>query len=303
MRLALAAALVAAFVAPLAAQPSLFAPVDGARIVLDDRQQEILGLLEGELGVDAVEIVRVDDAALTGGADLRIDLLSVEVLFSAVSVATRPSGHVSWYGRASGPTGATWGALVTRDGMVTGEIHFGGRVYPVRPLTGGLHAVARKSMAAYQAHPEGYEAFVESNRERLAAERAEDQARLAAQPRSASMTTTVDVLVPYTTNVAAAYADPFALAQSFVDVTNAAYDNSGLPDLDIRLVDAYATPFASSGNLETDLNNVTGTTDGIMDEVHARRTAYGADLVALLSGTNTFGFCGIAFVNSSAASG
>ncbi|MEM7786479.1 MAG: zinc-dependent metalloprotease family protein [Bacteroidota bacterium] len=296
------------------AQPSLFTPLDGARVALDARQSQFLTAFETERGVEAVDLVQAEASRLRSASALRIALPDAEVVLQTVRVVTHPSGHISWTGRAEGDAAAaSWAVLVMRDGQITGEVHADGEFYPVRPLTGGLHAVAKKSLAAYRTHPEGYEAFVAAHRDEIAAERAAEATALAHQHRHgdghrhgnghrhASSTTTVDVIVPYTTNITAVYADPFALAQSFVDITNVAYDNSGLADLELRLVNAYETPHATTGNLQTDLENIRGTTDGISDEVHTRRTAYGADLVALISGTNTSGFCGIAYVNASSS--
>ena len=294
---------VAALAAPASAQAPLFSSTDAARLDLSARQAELLTSLHGERGVESVEVVRADASLLSSGGPLRLALPGAEVVLDRLSATPRENGTLSWSGRASRPGLDAWAVLVSRKGQITGSVWVGGYEYPLRPLTGGLHAVARKSLAEYQAHPDGYGTFVESNRERIAAERAAE-ARQAPAPRSGArrVTATVDVLVPYTPNVSAAIADPVALVQSFVDYANLTYDNSGLADLELRLVHAYETADASSGNLETDLYAVQGTADGTYDEVHVYRDAYGADLVALISGTNTSGTCGIGFVNASAAS-
>ncbi|MEO0557418.1 MAG: zinc-dependent metalloprotease family protein, partial [Bacteroidota bacterium] len=309
MRALLAAALAVLCAAPALAQTPLFTPVNGTqRLALAPQQSHYLRALESELGIEAVDLVTADVRQLDAKATLELALPGVTVTLEAISATPRATGHLSWAGRAETGSGiSAWAVLVERDGQITGEIHTGGYVYPVRPLTGGLHAVARKSMAEYQTHPDGYDAFVEANEERITLEReaeAHAHAHGAHTPRSGArrVTATVDVLVPYTTNVTAAIADPVALAQSFVDYSNLTYDNSGLPDLELRLVAAYETPFASSGDLEDDLTNIRGTADGISDEVHVWRDAYGADLVALIAATNTFGLCGIAYVNSSSTS-
>ena len=52
--------------------------------------------------------------------------------------------------------------------------------------------------------------------------------------------------------------------------------------------------YAHSGNFSTDLNRLTGTSEGYMDDVHALRDAYGADMVSLwVEGGQ---YCGIGWV-------
>ena len=57
--------------------------------------------------------------------------------------------------------------------------------------------------------------------------------------------------------------------------------------------------YTESGNLETDLNAITSATDGLMDAVHARRNAVGADLVKLVVGNTAGGACGVAWLLTS----
>ena len=282
------------------AQSALFAPLDGARVSLDAQQAQFLTSLETERGVDAVDLVTAEASRLGSASELRIALPDTEVVLRTVASMPRRSGHLSWVGRSGTGPEAAWAFLVTRDGQITGEVHHGGYVYPVRPLTGGVHAVARKSMADYQMHPDDYAAFLEADRPRLEMLM---QAEAEASPaRRSAATTVIDVLVPYTEDVDAALADPVALAQSFVDYTNTAYSNSDI-DLELNMVNAYETPYTYSGSLSTDLGRLRNGTDGNMDEAHRIRESYGADLVALITGTHTFGVCGIGYVNAGYGTG
>lgn len=63
--------------------------------------------------------------------------------------------------------------------------------------------------------------------------------------------------------------------------TNLAYELSGITQR-LRLVHTAELSYAESGSLRTDLERLTETSDGKMDQVHAWRDRYGADLVSLL---------------------
>eukprot|EP00588_Corethron_pennatum_P013123 CAMPEP_0194265496 /NCGR_PEP_ID=MMETSP0169-20130528/717_1 /TAXON_ID=218684 /ORGANISM="Corethron pennatum, Strain L29A3" /LENGTH=853 /DNA_ID=CAMNT_0039005969 /DNA_START=87 /DNA_END=2644 /DNA_ORIENTATION=- len=86
--------------------------------------------------------------------------------------------------------------------------------------------------------------------------------------------------------------------RSLVDLavfeTNQAYVDSHI-DIELRLVHAYREPTyveASSDAFNAALSAIRSTFDGIMDDVHDKRTLYGADLVALLIDDEEY--CGLA---------
>lgn len=72
---------------------------------------------------------------------------------------------------------------------------------------------------------------------------------------------------------------------AFVDV-NQAYSTAGV-NTHIRIV-GYVPVFyleQINGDPDADLDSLTGTADGILDEIHALRDAYAADLVVLVAGS------------------
>ena len=84
-----------------------------------------------------------------------------------------------------------------------------------------------------------------------------------------------------------------------ISETNTAYDLSGV-NTELRLVHSYLHPNyteASSDTFGTALDDITGTSDEKMDDVHAKREQYGADLVALLIDGSQY--CGIAWLGPS----
>ena len=69
-----------------------------------------------------------------------------------------------------------------------------------------------------------------------------------------------------------------------IEETNTAYTLAGAT-AQLNLVHAYQDPNyveASSNAINTALSNIRSTNDGIIDDVHTKRTQYGADVVAMI---------------------
>ena len=78
--------------------------------------------------------------------------------------------------------------------------------------------------------------------------------------------------------------------------TNQAYADSGI-NTELRLVHEYRDETyveSSASAFSRALNDITGTTDGVMDDVHTKREFWGADIVALIIDDSQY--CGIAWV-------
>ncbi|OZC01801.1 hypothetical protein BSZ36_01635 [Rubricoccus marinus] len=302
------AVLLLAAASSAAAQPALFAPSASKAGDLTPRQSQIFEILSAEPGVQAVEIVRADASLLAASGDVQISVLGLDIVLQTRSAERRASELLSWSGvedtaGKAAPDAAT-AVLVERGSMITGTIWAGGFVYDVRPLTGGLHAVSRKAPEAFRDHGDDYDEFEREEKERLERERVAPAPGTPPAPEASSvqlgvsMVPNVDVIMPYTTNITAAYADPEALAQAAIDASNMTYANTGL-SLRLRLVYAYETPFASSANSGDDLADLRDPSDGRFDEVHGLRDAFGGDMVAMLG--ESAGGCGVGYVNSNAA--
>lgn len=81
--------------------------------------------------------------------------------------------------------------------------------------------------------------------------------------------------------------------------TNTAYTGSGVTTK-LRLVHAYREDNyveASADAFSAALNAITGKSDGVMDDVHAKRDKYGADIVALIIHDSQY--CGVAWLGPS----
>ncbi len=103
-----------------------------------------------------------------------------------------------------------------------------------------------------------------------------------------------DILIVYTptvTNLVGGESAIAALANMAVDETNICYANSGV-HLQGRLVHHQELNDLESPSMPYDLNRFSGKIDGFMDEVHALRDYYYADIVSLWGDYSDY--CGIA---------
>jgi hypothetical protein len=118
-------------------------------------------------------------------------------------------------------------------------------------------------------------------------------------PRGSELTE-IDVLIVYTPGALTAVGgnpnSMIAAMQSWENNTNTAYNNSGVEQR-IRIVHLAPTTYVeSTTNMGTDLSRLRNNGDGQIDEVHALRNQYGADLVHLVTRQAVAGTCGIAYL-------
>jgi len=169
--------------------------------------------------------------------------------------------------------------MVRNGDKITGNVHFEGVWYQIRPLHSGGHAIVavdRKAMPPD--HPREY-------------------ANLPVIPmprRSAPLEkvdTVIRVLVNYTASAAAASGDIVGLINLAVVESNQGYTNSDV-FIDMELAGQGQTTYTESGDFDTDLTRYRTPGDGFMDEIHTTRDSVAAD-VALLVINNT-AYCGLA---------
>jgi hypothetical protein len=105
-----------------------------------------------------------------------------------------------------------------------------------------------------------------------------------------------DVMLLYTTTAKSSYGSIAATEAALLDsmvATNQAYIDSQV-DVQLNVVHIAEVNYSETGDISTSLQDLRKTTDGYMDEVHAWRNTYGADLVQLITmDTNN---CGIAYL-------
>ena len=221
--------------------------------------------------------------------------------FGNLEIEQHAEHEYSIYARSASPPSEV--SLVVMGQDVVGTITHGNDTFEVRPLGGGRTAVYRRD----DSHWSGPECGVvhrpisisdyRRHRESAAAAPAPvpvpgSPAESHAAPDSGEV---IDVLVAYTERArrAACRAGNIdARIRQFFNDTNRYYANSRIQPR-IRLVHSYQTEYTQAEKLQDDLNRFRIPDDGYMDDVHALRNRYGADLAALLVGRRS-DFCGIA---------
>jgi hypothetical protein len=174
--------------------------------------------------------------------------------------------------------------LVKDGDMITGNVHYQGDWYQIRPLKSGGHAlVAVDQKAMPPDHPPAY-------------------AGLPVRPmqaRPAKANTVIRVMVHYTAAAASASGNISSLIDLAVAESNQGYTNSGVT-ITLQLATKAQVTYTESGNFTTDLSRYRGTADGYMDSIHTTRNSVTADVGVLL--INNTQYCGLASGIGSTAS-
>lgn len=169
--------------------------------------------------------------------------------------------------------------LVNNGGRITGNVHYNGEWYKIRPLHTGDHAIVAVDFSAMPPdHPAEY-----------------GQLRTVRMPnRPASLTkadTVIRVMVNYTPAAASASGDINGLITLAVAEANQSYTNSGVL-IDLILANKSQTTYTESGSFSTDLSRYRSTTDSYMTAIHTTRNSSTADVAVLL--INNSSSCGLA---------
>jgi hypothetical protein len=226
---------------------------------------------------------------LAPGLDLHAQL--VDSYFS-------DSGNLVWSGIIADRDSAPFSAdtlrfdpldsvmLVKSGDKITGNVHFDGVWYKIRPLRTGGHAIVEVDPAALPAeHPPEY-----------------DRLRTVRMPETDPLLkadTPIRVMVHYTAAAANASGSISSLIDLAVAETNQGYTNSGVL-IDVILAHKGQVTYTESGNFSTDLSRYRGTSDGFMDSIHTTRNSVAADIGLLI--INNGSFCGLASGIGSTAS-
>ncbi len=207
--------------------------------------------------------------------------------------------RTAYFGRLEGADAAEM-VLVVRNGVVAGSLRGGGKLFQIRFAGGNVHEVQEIDPDLLPPESDPLPAIEEGPGAGGAVWAVWESGATAADDG-----TQIDVLVAYTANARAAAGGTdaiLALIDLGIAETNQAYLNSGAVQR-VRLVGTVEVAYSESGDIGDDLNRLRVTADGNMDEVHALRDTYGADLVHLVVNN---GGCGIAYamdeVSSSFAS-
>ncbi len=228
-------------------------------------------------------------------------------LFGEAVVAVRDriehSGDdtVSWIGHVSGTPGERV-VLTERKGAFAGRIDYDGRTFEISRSPDGALMVSELDPAAlpeeepfHLPHAPGGPPHVHGAAKPVAA-------AVAGAPIQQ------DLLVAYTDDACRAAGGDGSSSCSQVEAgianavadMNAAYVASEV-NITVNLVGMVLTQYDEGSKSASDmLDELRRTSDGHMDELHTARDDYGADLLALITGSGG-GYCGIAYVGASAS--
>ena len=185
--------------------------------------------------------------------------------------------------------------LVVKGQVLVGSIRYGHTLYEIKPSGGSGYELTEVDANAL---PSDHYPVSVSQQELDAADQLAGLLGIAQVPGvDADTGTVIDVMVVYTTaakNANGGQSGIEALIALGISLANQAFINSQI-GTQFRLVHAAEVSYAESGNYNTDLTRLRSTNDGFMDEVHAWRNTFKADLVALIE-DNLGGACGVAYV-------
>jgi hypothetical protein len=278
--------------------PLEIASIHGASLSLDTSFQALLD----NPTTASLQVVRANADMVTRKAEtLRLNLgEGLDFRVHQVRSYVNNFGNLVWYGIIEDQQGAPIvpfsadslkfdpinSVMLVRDGQtITGNVHFGGELFKIRPLKTGDHAIAAVDFSSLPPdHPAEY-------------------ADLPTYKMPATITaqadTVIRAMVNWTPSAASASGNISALVDLAVAEANQGYTNSGVL-IDLILASKSQVTYTESGSFSTDLSRYRGTTDGYMDSIHTTRNSVAADVGLLV--INNSSSCGLASGIGSTAS-
>ena len=250
----------------------------------------------GPLSLDAGQLTAIGNSldsagGVSGQSSLTITLnLFDDATYTGIieHVETTDSGYAAWGSVEGVPLGTV--TLVVNGDVIAGTVRSPLGVYDIGMVSDGSYIVSEidESKLPRPAEPPGADD--------------EDEGPSGASGSSTSTATTtddgsvVDVMVVHTQK-ARHRAGGDAAFRTRMDLweaeTNQALTNSGaIPRIDI--VHLHETSYPSGSDTYDTRSRLSGTTDGYMDEIHALRDTYAADLVHFVDVEPDY-FCGYAY--------
>lgn len=232
------------------------------------------------LGSDSLTLNLFDDVVVTAVRDRLVD---------------KVKGSTTWIGHVEGePESEVF--LTVRGKTLSGTVQVGGDTYEIE-FKGGKYDITQVDPDKNPEHSQSktVEEFLATGGQVSTGPTTNTSPTTSA----ATAGTVIDLMVAYTPKAkanASGQAGIEAKIANAVAKANQAYINSQI-DMQLNLVAMVETNYAETGNMSTSLTDLTGTSDGKMDEVHTLRNQYGADQVALVTADTNY--CGIAYVMTS----
>ena len=285
----------------------------GARVEFSSIPSETLDALRDDPSAAALRVGMANPDAVRNARALSLALPGLTsddgpgqvVSFGALEISERSEHDYSVYGRDAATQSEV--SLVVMGQDVVGTVTHGGDTWDLRPLGGGLTAVYRRDHSRFppgsecgvsggHLTPAPREPGIAPKRGTGIGTRDDDEPfppDAGASTAPADSGDVIDVLVAYTPSARTRAGNIDALIRLFFDDTNRYFANS-LIQPRVRLVHSYQVDYRQANDgIHTDLDRLRAHDDGYMDEIHAKRNQYGADLVAVLIGRRTM-YCGVA---------
>lgn len=284
------------------AAPTLFSPIDeGSYAKAVNLDSSFQALADSPIS-RSIHLVRANAAAVNEkAASLTLNLeQGLDLVAHQVDSYRMKSGSLVWSGIIEDPGfvrvpfvngeiqfDSINTVMMVKDGdTITGNVHFNGEWYQIRPLKTGGHAVVLAEISAMPPdHPAEYAKL--------------PTYRMPTRASSNKADTVYTVMVNYTSAAASASGNISALIDLAVAETNQGYINSGV-QIDVTLVHKSQVTYTESTNFTTNLTRYRSTNDGYMDSIHTTRNSVAADVAVLI--VNQTAYCGLASGIGSTAS-
>jgi hypothetical protein len=264
------------------------------------------------VGMMATPAPPMMEYALTKDADLpassqRASSITVSLSDSALLTISRKSVDIRpdmcvWRGTVDG-TGEPATLMWWPGGKTAGMVQHQGRLYSIRHMGGELHAVVEmadeKMPREHAAMPERlrgndpslrddplvHQGEAGSLRPVTAGSRPPTAKGSQQQPKKVEVggDTVIDVIVAYSKKAASRYGDIRRdLVELAVEEGNESFRMSGVGNVKLRLVHAYATDYVEEGAHFDHVWRFADKGDGYMEEIHGLRNKYKADVAILV---------------------
>jgi hypothetical protein len=258
--------------------PNMFVYIERSTLSLANDQQRQLERYQEDTKTFSLRIVRLDPALLSSSISLSLNLPDKMVrVLDDIRIEQREQDDFSWFGSSSVQDADAGDEVILtiKGAKIFGTIRSGSELYTVRPLDVGTHVLVQIDQSKFPAdHPEEFNELLQ-------------QKTSPAQPIDQDSSLRDDcgsfrAIVAYTPATNKNVTDIDQLIQLAVDETNQGYRNSGA-DTRIELAHKFETNYKESGSMKEDVERFYAKGDGFMDEVHALRYKYWADIALLIT--------------------
>jgi hypothetical protein len=247
-----------------------------------------------KLDVNALRAAAAKPASANDAPRVELQLFNdVKVTAIAQDSETDHPGKFAFAGPLESGVGEA--VVISHGGNVLANVRANGKLFQIRPGENGVHFVLEVNEKA----------FPQEGEPTAAATRVFNPLKKIRQIFRAGQVTegdpsgdtddgsVIDVMLAYTKATADASSDIEGEMQLAMYETNLSYKNSGIKQR-VKLVHAVEVNYAETGDTVLDRNRLRIKNDGFLDNLHALRDEYRADVVALW--TETGDWCGYAYI-------